>query len=427
MSNGQTPRSRPLPDFLWATGIEDTFITDPWPATGRTLEEYELTQHYLFWREDFQRIAELGVNSVRYGIPWYRVNPHPGAFDWSWTDEIVPALIATGAEPIIDLVHYGTPAWLEGSFLHPDYPARVAEYASAFAARYRGALRWYTPLNEPRINAWYCGRTGLWPPYRRGWRGFVAVLAAISRGIVLTERALRGVGDEIRIFHVDATDLYETDDPTLETEAARRQELVFLAIDWILGRFGPDHPLWDWVRRHGITDAQLAWFQENRVRLDVIGINEYPLFSLKRLVRGPRGLRQVMPYAPPETLAELGRMYWRRYGLPIMITETADKGPVRRRARWLDDSIGVVRRLRAEGVECVGYTWWPMFALVTWPYRTGARPAADYLVQMGLWDLRAEADGTLTRVRTELIDRYRSYTTAGAERVGHRGTGSLDG
>jgi len=78
--------------FLWATGIEDTFITDPWPATGRTLEEYELTQHYRFWREDLARVAELGVNSVRYGIPWYRVNPRPGAFDWSWTDEVIPRL-----------------------------------------------------------------------------------------------------------------------------------------------------------------------------------------------------------------------------------------------------------------------------------------------------------------------------------------------
>src|SRR5689334_10780969 len=29
--------------FLWSTGIEDTFITDPWPGTGRTLDEYELT------------------------------------------------------------------------------------------------------------------------------------------------------------------------------------------------------------------------------------------------------------------------------------------------------------------------------------------------------------------------------------------------
>jgi hypothetical protein len=29
---------------------------------------------------------------------------------------------------------------------------------------------------------------------------------------------------------------------------------------------------------------------------------------------------------------------------------------------------------------------------------------------MGLWDLRAEPDGTLTRVRTSLVDRYRDYT-----------------
>jgi beta-glucosidase/6-phospho-beta-glucosidase/beta-galactosidase len=407
----------PPPAFFWATGIEDTFITDPWPATGRTLEEYELTQHYRFWRDDFRRIAELGVNSVRYGIPWYRVNPRPGVFDWSWTDEVVPALVETGAEPIIDLVHYGTPGWLEGSFLNPAYPERVAEYAAAFAVRYRRHLRWYTPLNEPRVNAWYAGRAGLWPPYRFGWSGFAQVMAAICRGIVLTARALRAVDAGIRIVHVDATDLYVTEDPTLAEEAARRQEIVFLAIDWMLGRVRPGHALWEWVRRHGVPDAQLDWFQENPVRFDILGINEYPLFSLKQLVRGRRGLRQVMPYAPPETLAEVARMYWRRYGLPIMITETADKGSLARRARWLDQSIGVVRSLRAEGVACVGYTWWPMFALVTWPYRVGTRPVADYLVQMGLWDLRAEPDGTLARVRTTLVDRYREYASTGTARL----------
>src|SRR5262249_44010418 len=154
------------------------------------------------------------------------------------------------------------------------------------------------------------------------------------------------------------------------------------------------------------------------VRIDILGINEYPLFSRKCLVRGPRGLRQVMPYASPETLAEIGRLYWRRYGLPMMITETADKGPIARRARWMDDSIAVVQQLRAEGVALVGYTWWPMFALVTWPYRVGTRPVADYLVQMGLWDLRAEANGTLVRVRTPLVDRFRAYTSGASPSPG---------
>ena len=29
---------------MFCGGIEDTFIADPYPATGKTLDEYELTQ-----------------------------------------------------------------------------------------------------------------------------------------------------------------------------------------------------------------------------------------------------------------------------------------------------------------------------------------------------------------------------------------------
>ncbi|HUR59499.1 MAG TPA: glycoside hydrolase family 1 protein, partial [Opitutaceae bacterium] len=43
--------------FIWATGIEDTFIADPWPATGRRLDEYELTLHYRRWRADLDLMA----------------------------------------------------------------------------------------------------------------------------------------------------------------------------------------------------------------------------------------------------------------------------------------------------------------------------------------------------------------------------------
>jgi hypothetical protein len=50
--------------FIWATGIENTFV--PQTRAGmRSLDEYALTQHYEFWRSDFDLVAETGVQALR--------------------------------------------------------------------------------------------------------------------------------------------------------------------------------------------------------------------------------------------------------------------------------------------------------------------------------------------------------------------------
>ena len=98
--------------FRWAVGIEDTFV--PQVALGRrALDEYELTQHYVFWADDLALAAQAGATSVRYGFPWYRLNPEPGRFVWEWSDRVVDRLEELGLEAIVDLVHFGTPLWLE--------------------------------------------------------------------------------------------------------------------------------------------------------------------------------------------------------------------------------------------------------------------------------------------------------------------------
>jgi beta-glucosidase/6-phospho-beta-glucosidase/beta-galactosidase len=73
-------------------------------------------------------------------------------------------------------MHYGTPLWMENAFINSAYPARVAEYAFAFAERYKELVRYYTPLNEPMVNALFCGRLGQWPPHLEGMDGYVKVL-----------------------------------------------------------------------------------------------------------------------------------------------------------------------------------------------------------------------------------------------------------
>lgn len=408
--------------FFWATGIEDTFITAPWPATGRILDEYELTGHYDHWREDIGLIRELGVTHARYGIPWHRINPQPNAWNWEFADKTLDLLLEYEVAPIVDLVHYGLPAWIDKVWLDSDFPKYMAEYAFRAAERYRGRIHLWTPLNEPRVTAWYCGKLGWWPPHLKGWRGFLRVMLGVCRGIVETSRVLKEVDPENVVVHVDATDLYESPDPSLAEEVARRQEIVFLALDLVSGRVGEGHSLYKWLLKNGVSEEELEWFRSNALDLEMVGINLYPLFSQKVLRRAPH-LRIKMPYAPATIVEQLARLYFDRYKTPVFISETASLGSVKKRAAWLRESVESVRRARAGGIPLVGYTWWPLFALVTWAYRQGTKPPEYYLKQMGLWDLKPGQSGELPRVATDLVDQYKALVANGPPegRRGHEG------
>lgn len=406
--------------FWWAVGIEDSFITTPSPRTGRTMDAYALTGHYDRWAEDIALMAQLGVRVVRYGIPWPRLQPAPDRWDWDWSERALDRLLDSGIAPIVDLVHYGVPDWLEGAFLHPEFPARMAEYAARIAERFRGRIALWTPLNEPRITAWHCGRTGVWPPYGRSWRGFVAVLLAACRGIIQTHDALRSVDPENVLVHIDAANRWlppdPPNDPALTALTESRENLAFLALDLVSGRVTEAHPLWPWLLRYGASVAELEWFQAHSINLDVIGFNLYPMLSQKQFARTPAGnVRIRFPYGTAETIERVGEAYWERYRCPLFIGETAGRGRVTRRLAWLNESVEGVRRLRANGVPLIGYTWWPMFDLVAWSYRQSQAPLRNFLVPMGLWGLDPD---TLDRTPTPLVDAFAQLVAGGAAVMG---------
>ena len=121
-----------------------------------------------------------------------------------------------------------------------------------------------------------------------------------------------------------------------------------------------------------------------------------------------------MVYASGKIVEDLATLYWHRYRTPLFISETAASGSVLRRREWLDQSIEAVQRTRAAGIPLIGYTWWPLFALVTWAYRQGLHPPNYYLKQMGLWDL----DSDLRRIPTSLVQSYQDLVCRGTEAVG---------
>jgi beta-glucosidase/6-phospho-beta-glucosidase/beta-galactosidase len=375
--------------------------------------------HYEHWREDLDLARELGVRAMRWGVPWYRVEPFPGEFDWSWTDQVIPYMVdELGITPILDLMHYGCPFWLRREFASDEYPRAVAAYAAAFARRYAGRVRWYTPLNEPLVNALFCGKRGLWPPYLRGDAGYIRIMLQLVKGILRTVAALKEVDPGAVMIHVEATGLARAARADLEVLAVEDQRRGFLAYDLLTGRLTPEHPLFTWLLRNGAGPDELAELATQAIPLDALGLNFYPQWSTQQVSVDRRGR---LAYRAVEQdgagFVHLIEDYWERYRAPILITETSARGPVEVRARWLEASVAAIRQLREKGIPVLGYTWFPLFTMIDWKYRFGRRPLESYRLDLGLYTLAAEEAGRRWDA-TSLVEQFQQLVRDSETSVG---------
>jgi len=413
----------------WILGIEDTCVY-PRDELAHELDEHELTGHNANRNSDLLLARDLGAKGLRYGVSWPLAHRAPGVFDWTALDDAIPfAAEQAGLTLIIDLVHYGTPVWLEHSFADPGYPAAIEEFAAAFADRYRQWVNHFTPLNEPVTTASFCGLRGVWPPAMSGWGGWVAVAIPMVLGMSRSISAIRQANPQAVIIHVEAATLVVNLDAQLEDHAALLRMVGWLATDLLLGRVGPAHPAHDWLLKHGARIGDLHWLVSNPSSPDIIGVNYYPDLTPRRLGGNHRNVTQLSHDQWTAGLREVLTAFADRYNLPIALTETSIEGNDELRSRWLVDSVVEVKQLVEEGIDIRGYTWWPLFDFVDWSWAANGANVEEFIVaqsgdggtsfvgpapslgipadgksaflrRMGLVRLEEQPDGGLTRVVT---------------------------
>jgi beta-glucosidase len=405
--------------FIWATGIEDTFVPQT-KAGHRALDEYALMGHYEHWRTDLLLLSETDVNAVRWGVPWYRVEPFQGQFDWSWTDQVIPYLVNDiKITPIVDLMHYGCPFWLRNEFASDDYPSAVADYTAAFAERYKDLIRFFTPLNEPLVNALMCGKRGLWPPYLKEDIGYVRILLQIVRGVLKTVEALKQIDPAFTIVQVEATGLSRAIRHDLEPLAIEHQRRGYLFYDLITGSVNASHPLFGWLLSNGATVCELEEIARKRIPIELLGMNFYPQWSTQQIYMNRRGKLCFRPIEHDGVgFISLIEDYYQRYRAPIMITETSAYGTDEVRSRWLSESVAAVKTLRSRGVPIVGFTWFPLFTMVDWRYRLGRRSVENYYIDLGLYKINPSSDGQRRWDKTILVEQLKGYIRSPLEAVG---------
>ncbi len=399
----------PFTEFVWGAGIECSFIPH------LNVDQFQWTQHDRFWKEDFKRAADdLHIKYLRYAFPWHVLESEPGKFDFSYSDQRLEEMEKLGIEPLLDVMHFGTPTWLSQSVGDPEFPEALERFTQALVERYRGKVRTWCPMNEPLVQALFSGDFGFWPPHARKWRGYMPVLSRVIQGVSRSIRAIRRAMPEATVLLCDAAEHFKTREPSLEAEVALRNERRFLAMDLLLGRVNHQHPLYSWLTSYGFGEQDLDWLNRHPQGPDVLGLDYYPHsdWQLEASASGPRQRRADTPLG----FAGVANQYYQRYGIPLMLTETSIEGAVMNREMWLDQMLNWVSQLRGEGVPMLGFFWWPLIDQVDWD---GALTHhIGKIHNVGLYKLIRQADGTLSRQATPMVRMFREVVAGGTERVG---------
>ena len=214
------------------------------------------------------------------------------------------------------------------------------------------------------------------------------------------------------MVHVEAAGLTRAARQALEPLAAERRHRGYLFFDLLTGRVTSQHPLFTWLLNNGVRWNDLRFFAEQSIELDVVGLNFYPQWSTKQLTTNAKGLLHYQRVERDGAgFTELISDFYERYQAPVMITETSAKEGMVVKRRWLQASVAAVGQLRSHGVPVIGYTWFPLFTMIDWRYRTGRNPRNKYLIELGLYESEVGADGSLRYVPTPLVEQFRSYTS----------------
>jgi dTDP-4-dehydrorhamnose reductase len=381
---------------LWG-GVECTVNR----VGDRFLDQLERTGHAAR-PDDLDRIAALGLRTLRYPVLWERTAPRGlAAADWRWADDRLGRLRRLGVRPVVGLVHHGSGP-RGTSLLDSHFATGLARFAGAVAERYPW-VEDYTPVNEPLTTARFSGLYGHWHPHRRDDTAFARALVVQCRAIALAMRAVRSVNPAARL--VQTEDLGRTwSTPALAYQVDFENERRWITWDLLTGRVDRGHALWPFLVGAGVGEDELKAFLDAPCPPDVVGVNHYATserFLDERLecypahLHGGNGRDRYADVAAvralaggPAGLAALLGEAWARYRLPLAVTEVHLGGPSDEQIRWLVEAWDAAGEARLSGADVRAVTVWALVGSVDWP---SLLTREDGLYEPGCFDVRGGA------------------------------------
>jgi dTDP-4-dehydrorhamnose reductase len=330
--------------------------------------------------DDLDRVAELGIRTLRYPVLWERTAPHaPDRLDWAWADQRLERLRTLAIHPIVGFVHHGSgPVYT--NLLDDSFATGVADFAGRLAARFPWVDA-YTPIYEPLTTARFSALYGHWYPHARDGLSFARALLNQCRATVLAMQAIRRVNPGAKLIQTeDLGKSYGTS--RLKYQVDHENERRWVTFDLLCGRVDRHTAMGDYLLWVGIAPDELAWFADHPCPPQMIGVNHYLTSEryldehLERYPAASCGNNGRDDYADVEAVRVLasgiagpGKLLqeaWQRYHLPLAITE-AHLGCTREeQLRWLWEVWQAAAATRAGGADVRAVTLWSILGAYDW-------------------------------------------------------------
>lgn len=294
---------------------------------------------YHRYKEDVALMKRFGIRAYRFSISWARVMPTgEGAVNekgLQFYDNLVNELIANGIEPLITLYHWDLPSALQdkGGWMNREIVEKFAAYAQVIAQKFKGRVHKFMTINEPQCVA-QCGyENGSHAP---GLKLGTEKVALVYHNMCLAHSAAQRVikqicGQDVLVGAVPCGSLAYPEKDTPEGREAAYKASFDLNVGWnfnifldslILHRY--DESASEGYKRFAATIDPADW--DLMETPDFLGLNIYQGFMVNEkgemVKRYPGFPLTACKWGVTPEVLHYGPMHiYRRYGLPIYITE----------------------------------------------------------------------------------------------------------
>jgi beta-glucosidase len=375
--------------------------------------------HWNRYAEDIDIMARLNMKVYRMGLEWSRIEPENGVFDVAavrhYRDEI-SLLLEKGIKPLVTLHHFVHPLWFckEGEF-ETEKCVKYFERYTRYAVENLGDLvSEYITINEPNVYAAHGYFFGTWPPGKKDFRLAMKVYRNMTLCHIASYRTIHetrlangfkgktmvGVANHLRIFDPATVN-------PLDFLAARAMRHIF-----------QDAVMRSMSGGFLIPPVGLGAPSGTGCFADFLGINYYTrsmvrFNGFKDEFRVGASKNDLGWEIYPEGLSRLCRRYYKKYGLPIWITEngTCD-GKDAFRAEYIYSHLREVSELCGGGIPVERYYHWTLTDNFEWAEGESARfglVALNYETQERRIRKSGEFFGEICRsnaVTEDMLEKY---------------------